>query len=103
MAADREGALLPCDNGAIRKNADGTPVQALGATVQALAMQHRVYLAGTRRRAELRRLLPRLCERDSVATATFEAGPVTGGQRGHFVEEEQFGVGTTPDVAVAVS
>ena len=41
-------------------------------------------------------------KRLGVLAPAFEAGPMAGGERGHLVEEEQFGVAVAPDVALPV-
>jgi len=35
-------------------------------------------------------------------TPAFEAGPVTGGERGHLVEKKQFAIAVAPHLAVAI-
>src|SRR5262245_13477159 len=82
-AADRECALLWRDNRAVRQIVDRAAVPALAATIEALAMQHVIHIAGTRRCFELERPLPRLGECDGVVAAAFEARPVPGRERGH--------------------
>jgi hypothetical protein len=48
------------------------------------------------------RPLPGPGESLRILAAAFEAGPVSGGERGRLIEEKQLGVIAAPDVALAV-
>src|SRR5262245_954464 len=73
---------------------------ALGAAVEALAVQDVVHVAGARPCPEPECLFPAIGERHGILAPALEARPVSCGERRHLVEEEQLGVGAPPDVAV---
>ena len=76
------------DHRAVRQRG-GQGMEPLAAAVESLAMQRHVHLARLRRRNAVP-LGPRAGEGDGGLPPAFEAGPMAGGERRRFVEEEQF-------------
>ncbi len=73
-------------------------MQALGAPLQTLGVQHIIHLAGFGRRGKPARLVPLRSEGLRLLAAALEAGPMSGRQRRRLVEEEQLGVVAAPRV-----
>jgi hypothetical protein len=73
----------------------------LAAAIETFGMQHAVDFGSARRRPAPGRRSEGGGERIRVCAPALEAGTVTGGERGRFVEEEQLGIAPSPYVAMA--
>ena len=99
FAANGEGILSgEGDENAVRQLVDVAAVPPFGAAVEAFGVQNVVH----RRRAGARPVAGKFQREVGCFLApALEAGPVPGRERGHLVEEEQFGVVAPPDIALA--
>jgi hypothetical protein len=77
-------------------------MSALTSIVEPLTVQNHIHLGSARPGAKFSRACPEICELLCIVPAAFKAGAVTGGERGYFIEEEQFGVSPPPHRALAV-
>jgi hypothetical protein len=73
---------------------------AFEAAVEALRVQNAIDLGSARPMIEIRTMRPQPGKSFRLFPAAFETGPVTGGKRGHFVEEEKLGVVLSPHIAM---
>jgi len=94
-----EGVSIKRDHRAVGKAVDLAAVHALGLAVETLGVQTFVHRGGAGARLPARE---QRGESFRLLAPAFETRPVTGGERRHLVEEEQFGVAVAPDVAVAI-
>ena len=85
VAADGEGRALKGNERAIRQALDLASVQAFGAPVQALAVQHFVHFRGARPPAQLVRFAPIFAEKLRVFAAALEARPIAGRESGRLI------------------
>src|SRR5207244_2659247 len=90
-----KGAAVLRDDSAVRQRVDLAPMNAFGAAVQALGLQHEVHRGRAQRPI-------RECGRKSlrVLAAAFETRPVPGRERRHLVEEKKLRIALAPDVAM---
>ena len=84
LAAHGEGAAAKRDHGAVGKRIDCAPVHALGLAGEPLGVQTFVHCGGAGARLAARE---QRGESVRLRVLAFEAGPVTGGERRHLVEE----------------
>jgi hypothetical protein len=74
-------------------------VTALGLAGETLGVQTFVHRGGASARLSAREQRGELFR---LLAPAFEAGPVTGGERGHLVEKKQFAIAVAPYLAVAI-
>ena len=98
-AADGEGLADKRDHRAVGQRVDLAPMHALDLAVEALGVQHFVHRASTGARLPARE---QRGESFRVLAPAFETGPVTGGERRHLVEKEQFAIAVAPHLAMAI-
>src|SRR5271167_1858580 len=97
LAAHSEGASVAIDHRAIGKAFEGRLPDSLHPPIEPLAMEDAVHLRGARPRAGAERGAKSL----GVGAPAFEAGPMSGRQGRHLVEEKEFRVALAPDLAMA--
>ena len=99
IAAYGESSAIASEHRPIGKIDDLAAVCALCPADEAFGMKDIVH----RRRPQTmpEGALPGSGEGQRMRTPAFEAGPMTGRQRGHLIEEEQFGIAIAPDTALA--
>src|SRR5690606_33054866 len=84
----------------IGKIADVAAVRAFPAAHEALGLKDVVHRRGTQTMPGC--ALPRSGEGQRMRAPALETGPMTGRERGHLVEKEQFGVAVAPDATPPV-
>src|SRR5262249_10914939 len=89
------------DECTIGQRIDGATTQPLGASAQALGVQHLVHLVRQGARAQLARPAPALGKRLCLLAAALEAGAMAGCERGWLIEKKQLGKEPAPDIPVA--
>ena len=101
IAAKRVQCSVKLHESGVRQHIDRAAMQSLPSSSEALAMQHKIHLVRVRSHRQPFGLAPRLGEGFRVLAAALETGPVSGSERCWLIKEKQFGVVTTPDVALA--
>src|SRR6202040_1427700 len=88
------------DEDAVGQSVGAAPMPALGAAVQALAVEHSIHLCGAGAPALSLRFAPVLGKIFRILAPALETRAVPGGERGWLIEKKQFSIELPPYVAV---
>src|SRR5690242_2277254 len=100
FSANRPGKAVKCDHRAVRQIVNRHWMFAFEATVEAFRMQNEIHLRSARSEIRIPAIGPECGKGFRIFSATFEAGPMTGGKRSYFVKKEKLGIVFPPNVAV---